>query len=174
MSLHLLRRVGRARLLTARELLAHFAHLPADEKYRFMVGAELPTAAGGSQLAVTATANVSLTTTQATLVGPLLGLGQAPLQLALGFVSQVTGVAAGAGITANIVRNDTSAIIGAAVVTNNGAGAGAVGGVDPLAVVPAGVTPGGGILLQAAASSGTATAVGSATAPISLVCVGIA
>ena len=172
-NLALLRRAGRRRLRTALELQAEYYSLPAAARRAFLAGV-LPPIAGGSQQAVTATANVALTTAQATCVGPLLGIGQAPLMLAIAFISQVTGVAAGAAITCNVVRNDTSAVIGSAVVTNNGAGAGAVGGVDPIAIVPPGVTPGGGVLIQAATSSGTATAVGSATAPITLTIVGIA
>ena len=169
----LFRRVGRARAVTARELLEHYYTLEHPERLAFLNRA-LPPIAGGAQQAVTATANVALTTAQATVVGPLLGGGQAPLLLAIGFISQCTGVAAGANITANIVRNDTSVVIGAAVVTNNGTASGAVGGVDPIAIVPAGIPPGSGITMQAAASSGTATAVGSATAPISLVLLGVA
>lgn len=172
--LAVLRRAGRARLRTARELMDELAALPPLERERFLRIISMPRIAGGAQLAYTTTANVALTTVQATLVGPVLGIGQAPLNLAIGFVSQCTGVAAGAAVTCNLVRNDTTAVIGSAVVTNNGAGAGAVGGVDPMAIVPAGVTPGAGVTMQAATSSGTATAVGSATAPITLAILGIA
>lgn len=164
---------GARRIRTAAELIDYFASLDPLEREKFLRVAGQPPIAGGAQVYNQVTSNVSLTTAQATLVS-LLGGGQAPLNLAIGFVAQVTGVAAGASVTCNIVRNDTSAVIGAAVITNNGAGSGNVGGVDPIAIVPAAVPPGSGILMQAAVSSSTGTAVGSATQPITLCQIGIA
>lgn len=133
-----------------------------------------PRIAGGAQEFLQVTANAALTTAQATVIGPLLAIPEDPLVLAFFYASNITGVAAAAAVTINLVRSDTSAVFSAGVFTNNGAGAGNVGGPDVLGIVPFGIPAANGVLAQAAVSSGTATIVGAATTPIVLGVLGLA
>jgi hypothetical protein len=118
------------------------------------------------------TSNVALTTTEAqvaqfTVPQPAnLQSRTTPWAVVEVAIPNVTGLAAGASVTINIRAGTTSSgtLIGSATGTNTGAGANAVGGISAMAAIPA--TTEGAIYVGALVSSGTGTAVASATAPI--------
>lgn len=110
--------------------------------------------------AVTNTGATALTTVAAT-IAELVGPGS-PGTLIIGSIPSVTGISSADTVTANIVRLDTGAVIGAATF-GPGTAAAAEGGIVVVAVAPVGNA--GGFALQALTSAATASAVGSATAP---------
>lgn len=110
---------------------------------------------------VTQTANVALTTAAAQLAS--IG-GAAPGKLAIGYVPEVTAVAAGDSVTVSILQGAT--VLGTAVATNSGAGAAAVGPIVVMAPIPADSPA--VITLSALTSASTGTAAASATSPIML------
>lgn len=113
----------------------------------------------------TNTAGAALTTAASTVIS--MGDVQAgPGAVAVGTLPYVTGVAAAAIVTAQIIRNDTGAVIGSSQAQNTGAGAGQVGPIVVVAPIPAGI--GGSLSLQALVGSGTANMAGSATTPATL------
>jgi hypothetical protein len=124
------------------------------------------------------TANVSLTNVETNVTPANFASGVAilntgpgrttPFAIVFAQLPNVTGVAAAANVTVN-VRTGTSTsgtVIGSATDTNSGAGAAAVGPVTAIAIVPAGTQS---IFVGAVMSSGTGTAVASATAPINVI-----
>lgn len=169
------RRAGQRRARLAREIAAEIVNMEGADFARlmFQLGRPLP-AVGASEEYLQATGNTALTTTVATILGPMLSTEQMPLELAIAFVSNTTGVAAGASVTYDLFRNDTNAVFAAEVCTNTGAGAAAAGGATILAVVPSGIPAGNGVLFRGTASSGTATAAASATNPALLAFLGLA
>jgi cytochrome c biogenesis protein CcdA len=97
---------------------------------------------------------------------------EAPLVVALGFIPNCTAIAAGATVTAQIVRNDTGAVIGSGTLTNSGAGVAAQGPLEVVAVVPRGTGIAAGISLQVLGSAAAGNAVGTAAAPCVLAVLG--
>src|ERR1700733_10346549 len=122
---------------------------------------------------VAVTAPVSLTTAESQVaqftVGgnpPSVGVRTTPWALIEVAIPNVTGLATTASVTVNIRSGTTSAgtLLGSATATNGAAGAGAVGGVSAMALIPTGTD--GAIFVGALTSSSTGTMAASATAPI--------
>jgi hypothetical protein len=177
MSLHLTaehrRWAGLRRKRRAEELIDFLDRVEPGELRGLLEIIKRPIA-GASQQIATVVANASLTTTPTTIIGGILGVAEEPLVLALGYVGNTTGLAAGANALYSIRRTDTPAILQSGVATNSGAGAAAVGPAFVLAIVPFGIPAANGVDMQGSVSSGTGTAVAAATTPIILAVVGVA
>ena len=119
--------------------------------------------AGGMLTTVAST--FGLNTGQQSITGLALPTTPPPGGIATVNIPEITGVAAGATVTVQLIRTDTNAVIGNGVAQNTGAGSGAVGPINFDAVVPQ-LPTGATVQVQAAVSSGTATCQGSATSPM--------
>lgn len=169
-----LRRAGRYRYRTALEL-ADFVHeLSASERNCVRELLKLPPIAGATQNVLNVTASpAALGAAQATYIGPVLGIPQSPLIIALHHLPQIAGTTAAATITLQMRRTDTPAVIANAVHLC------ATGDTNPgpftiVGIVPAGIPAGSGVDVQGAASAGAGTPTASATAPITLAVLGLA
>ena len=169
-----LRNAGQRRYRTALELRDFVSELSATERNAIRELLKLPAIAGGSQNVLNITASAAaLTSSQVTYIGPVLGIPQAPLILALHHLPQIAGTTATATITLQMRRTDTPAVIANAVHLCGTADTNP-GPFDIIGIVPAGVPAGSGVDVQGAASSGAGTPTASATAPITLAVVGLA
>ncbi len=102
----------------------------------------------------------------AAIIGEIGAIGGGNNEVVSGFIPSTTGVAAAASVLYQLIRSDTGAAIGACTVINPGAGASGVGPAYLEAPVPPGFA--GTIELVGTTSAGTASAQGSATAPVVL------
>ena len=111
-------------------------------------------------------ASTAIATTATNLV-EISEVNSGPGAVAIGIIPNTTALAAAETVTAQIIRNDTGAVIGSSTIQNNGTGAGQGGPIVVVAPIPVGM--GSAISLQVLGSVATGNAVGAATAPVTLV-----
>ena len=169
-----LKLAGLRRYRTAIELQDYVRELSGTERNELRELLKIPALGGGSQNGLNVTTSpAALGAAQATYIGPVLGIPQAPLVLAFHHLPQIAGTTATATVTLQMRRTDTPAVIANAVHLCGTADTNP-GPFDIIGVVPTGIPAGSGVDVQGAASAGAGTPTASATAPITLAVVGLA
>lgn len=135
----------------------------------------LPRLTGGAQLLQTQPAAVpALTASQVAFMGPLIGVPQDPLVLALAYIPTITTITAASTTTLNFNRTDTPAVIGGAPSILAATGQTTLGPIFMMAVVPFGIPAASGVSLSGSNSTPAGVPTGSATQPIIFTLIGLA
>lgn len=161
----------------ARRDLDRISHLlsimenPADRRGGIHL---LPKLGGGAQLLATSPAAAPhLTSSQVAFLGPLIGIPQDPLVLALCSIPQMATQTAAATIVLNFNRTDTPAVIGGCSYLTPTAGTAASAPITMFAVVPFGIPAASGVSVSGSDTAQTAVPTGSATQPMVLAILGL-
>jgi hypothetical protein len=133
----------------------------------------LPKIMGGAALLQTQPAVVTaLTASQVAFMGPIVGLPQDPLVLALCYIPQITTITAASTTTLNFNRTDTPAVIGGTVILA-ATGQTILSPIFMMAVVPFGIPAVNGVSVSGANTTPAGVPTGTATQPIIFAILGL-
>jgi len=158
------RHAGRARVATGSD----FIDALQDASARRLNLAPIAGAAGAQYVQLTAAA-AALTNSQVAYIGPLVGVGQAPLVLGFHHVPVTSAATAATTVTINANRTDTPAVIGGVAFLTATADTAPRGPSFPF-IIPFGIPATSGVSISGAESGAAGIIMtGSATLPILLI-----